>query len=67
MRARSRFWPVCRLSSCLDDATRAGEVYKWLRDRLGPWAADAVRPCQSGTHEGGDGAWRVSSRTPASS
>jgi recombinational DNA repair ATPase RecF len=40
----------------LDDATRAGEVYKWLRDRLGGWAADTVRQCQSGTHEGGGGA-----------
>jgi recombinational DNA repair ATPase RecF len=41
----------------LDDPTAGGAVYPWL-DKTGRWAADTVRRCQSGAHEGGAGDMR---------
>jgi recombinational DNA repair ATPase RecF len=33
-----------------DDSSRGGEVYSWLNRRLGPWAADAARAVNEGSH-----------------
>ena len=33
-----------------DDASRGGEVYEWLNQRCGRWAADTVRAANEGSH-----------------
>lgn len=35
-----------------DDANRGGEVYEWLNQRCGRWAADTVRAVNEGSHGG---------------
>jgi hypothetical protein len=38
-----------------DDQQKGGEVYAWLRHRIGGWAETVLRNCQAGSHEGVSG------------
>jgi recombinational DNA repair ATPase RecF/uncharacterized Zn finger protein (UPF0148 family) len=35
-----------------DDAEKTGEVYKSLKNRVGPWQVDTVKLCNEGAHKG---------------